>query len=57
MEWSLGVYEYDQFRNREVARAIAGSQAVSVIGGGDSAEGQNLGLEKNITHISTGGAT
>ncbi|MGI5886635.1 MAG: phosphoglycerate kinase [Syntrophomonadaceae bacterium] len=54
----LGVYEYDQFAQGtwEVARAIAGSQAVSVIGGGDSAAAvQNLGLEKNITHISTGG--
>lgn len=54
----LGVYEYDQFARGtwEVARAIAGSQAVSVIGGGDSAAAvQNLGLEKNITHISTGG--
>jgi len=54
----LGVYEYEQFANgtQEIARAIARSQAVSVIGGGDSAAAvQNLGLEKDITHISTGG--
>jgi phosphoglycerate kinase len=54
----LGVYEYEQFAEGTwaVARAIAESQAVSVIGGGDSAAAvQNLGLEKNITHISTGG--
>ncbi len=54
----LGVYEYEQFARGtwEVARAIARSKAVSVIGGGDSAAAvQNLGLEKDITHISTGG--
>lgn len=54
----LGVYEYEQFAKGtwETARAIARSQAVSVIGGGDSAAAvQNLGLEKDITHISTGG--
>lgn len=54
----LGVYEYEQFARGtwEAARAIARSQAVSVIGGGDSAAAvQNLGLEKDITHISTGG--
>lgn len=54
----LGVYEYEQFANgtREVAKAVAKSEAVSVIGGGDSAAAvQNMGLEKNITHISTGG--
>jgi phosphoglycerate kinase len=54
----LGVYEYEQFAKGtwEAARAIAESPAVSVIGGGDSAAAvQNLGLEKDITHISTGG--
>ncbi len=54
----LGVYEYDQFAQgtREVARAMADSGAVSVIGGGDSAAAvHNMGLESKITHISTGG--
>lgn len=54
----LGVYEYEQFASgtREVAKAMAASEAVSVIGGGDSAAAvQNLGLAQDITHISTGG--
>lgn len=54
----LGVYEYEQFASgtREVARAVAASPAISVIGGGDSAAAiTELGLEKGITHISTGG--
>ncbi|MGS0745850.1 phosphoglycerate kinase [Syntrophomonas erecta subsp. sporosyntropha] len=54
----LGVYEHDQFAQGtwQVARAVAQSPAVSIIGGGDSAAAvQNLGLEKDITHISTGG--
>lgn len=54
----LGVYEYAQFARgtEEIARAIAASSAVSVIGGGDTAAiPVSLGLEKNITHISTGG--
>lgn len=54
----LGVYEYEQFANgtREVAKIMAASDAVTVIGGGDSAAAvQNMGLEKDITHISTGG--
>ena len=54
----VGVYEYPQFANGTdaIAKAIAASEAVSVIGGGDSAAAiQKLGLEKDITHISTGG--
>ena len=54
----VGVYEYAQFANGTdaIAKAIAASEAVSVIGGGDSAAAiQKLGLEKDITHISTGG--
>lgn len=54
----LGVYEYEPFSHgtREVARAVASSSALSVIGGGDSvAAVHDLGLEKGITHISTGG--
>lgn len=54
----VGVYEYPQFANgtEAIAKAIAASEAVSVIGGGDSAAAiQKLGLEKEITHISTGG--
>ena len=54
----VGVYEYQQFAvgTEAIAHAIAASHAVSVIGGGDSAAAiHKLGLEKEITHISTGG--
>ena len=54
----LGVYEYAQFAQgtKQIALAMAKSQAVTIIGGGDSAAAvQDLGLEKDITHISTGG--
>lgn len=54
----LGVYEYPQFAagTEQIARAIADSSAVSVIGGGDTAAlPVSLGLENQITHISTGG--
>lgn len=54
----LGVYEYEQFAvgTEKVAHAVAASSAVSLIGGGDSAAAvHKLGLDKDITHISTGG--
>jgi len=54
----VGVYEYPQFASGTtgIAQAIAASNAISVIGGGDSAAAINqLGLQDQITHISTGG--
>jgi phosphoglycerate kinase len=54
----LGVYEMEPFRHgtEALARAVAASHAVSVIGGGDLAAAvASLGLDQGITHISTGG--
>ena len=54
----MGVFEIDQFAQgtMEVARAVAESEAVSIVGGGDSvAAVHKAGVEDRITHISTGG--
>jgi phosphoglycerate kinase len=54
----MGVFEFPNFAKGTfaVAKAVAGSKAVSVIGGGDSvAAVQESGLADQITHISTGG--
>ena len=54
----MGVFEIDQFAQgtMEVARAVAESGAVSIVGGGDSvAAVHKAGVEDKITHISTGG--
>lgn len=54
----MGVFEMDAFaRGTEgVAKAVAESDATSVIGGGDSVAAVNkLGLEDEMSHISTGG--
>ena len=54
----VGAYEYAQFTSGTdaVAKAMASSRAVTVIGGGDSAAAvHKLGLDKEFTHISTGG--
>jgi phosphoglycerate kinase len=54
----MGVFEIDAFaRGTEgVAKAVAGSDATSVVGGGDSVAAVNkLGLEDEMGHISTGG--
>lgn len=54
----MGVFESDPFAGGtlEVARAVAASSALSVVGGGDSvAAVQKSGVADKITHISTGG--
>ena len=54
----MGVFEIPQFAEGTVAiaRAVADSSAVSVVGGGDSvAAVKKAGVEAKITHISTGG--
>ncbi len=54
----MGVFEMDAFAKgtEGVAKAVAESDATSVIGGGDSVAAVNkLGLEDEMSHISTGG--
>ena len=54
----MGVFEMDKFANGtiQIAKAIAKSNAKSVVGGGDSlAAIAKAGVEDKITHISTGG--
>ncbi|MHC1740031.1 MAG: phosphoglycerate kinase [Anaerolineaceae bacterium] len=54
----MGVFEFPTFAvgTFGIAKAIAASKAVSIIGGGDSVAAiQESGLAGQITHISTGG--
>ena len=44
------------FGTKTVAQAIADSDSMSIIGGGDSAEAiQRLGFADKVSHVSTGG--
>jgi phosphoglycerate kinase len=52
------VFEFPQFAEgtRAVAQMLADSQAVTIIGGGESvAAVEQAGLADKMTHISTGG--
>lgn len=54
----MGVFEKDAFAKgtETLARAVAKSPAVSIIGGGDSAAAvKKIGVEDQISHVSTGG--
>ncbi len=54
----MGVFEFPRFAEgtKAMAKALAESGAVTIIGGGDSAAAaEQLGFADRITHISTGG--
>ncbi len=54
----MGVFEFPAFAKgtEAVAKALSGTAAITIIGGGDSAAAvQQLGYADKMTHISTGG--
>jgi len=54
----MGVFEIEQFSRgtTQIAEAVADSQSLSVVGGGDSvAAVDRAGVSEKISHISTGG--
>ena len=54
----VGLFEFDQFAigTNSLAKALANLDAVTIIGGGDSAAAiEKLGISDKFSHISTGG--
>jgi len=54
----MGIFEIAQFAEgtREIAQAVADSDAMSVVGGGDSAAAiEQMGFTDRVTHVCTGG--
>jgi phosphoglycerate kinase len=55
---TMGVFEYKEFRQgtEAIARQMARLKATTITGGGSTAEAvMELGLEKKMSHVSTGG--
>jgi phosphoglycerate kinase len=54
----MGIFEIEEFAHGTIgiAKAVAASEAVSIVGGGDSAAAvKKAGVRDRISHISTGG--
>lgn len=54
----MGVFEIDSFARgtNQIAKAVASSESLSIIGGGDSVSAvYKAGVSEHISHISTGG--
>jgi phosphoglycerate kinase len=55
---TMGVFEYREFKQgtEAIAKQLAGLKATTITGGGSTAEAViELGLEKKMSHLSTGG--